>query len=167
MSVSPNLAAQAVVDFKTPRPGSCITPEFLAEFKSLFSIQFPTNTQLSEMKASGDQGNLSVVAGDGGIYTPAALFFTDTLPFVSSQVTFTGWDQAIDARTCLLNFFALYDEDEVGQPAQRDPSGATINVRPTVELVSIEANKVVLTVKNNSEPCQLTLQLFQPATPET
>ena len=167
MSVSPNLAAQAVVNFKTPRPGSCITLEFLAELKALFSIEFPTNSQLAEMKASGDSGNLSVVAGDGGIYTPAALFFSDTLPFVSSQVTFTGWDQAIDARTCLLNFFALYDATEVGQPAQRDPSGATINVRPTVELVRVSATTVVLTVRNNSEPCQLTLQLFQPATPET
>jgi hypothetical protein len=167
MAVSPNFLQQAVVRFKPPRAGSCLTPELLAELSSLIEVELIDSTSQVDMKASGDQNNLSAVAGDGGIFTPASLLYTDTLPFTGTQLTFTGWDQAIDARTAFLNVFPIFSTTEVGQPAQRDPSGTTIQVRPTLEIISIAANAVFVTVRNNSQPCQVTLQLFQPAIPST
>ena len=118
------------------------------------------------MKASSDPNNLSTVAGDGGIFTQAGLFHQETKTFTGTNLTFTGWSSAIDAQTCLLSAFAIYSEDEAGVAVQGDPSG-TKYIRPTLEIVSIASNVVVLTVKNNSEECSVTLQLWQPATPVT
>lgn len=166
MSVSPNVLNQAVVTFADPRPGSCLTRELLSELASLMRIQVVESGQAVEMKASSDPNNLSTVAGDGGIFTQAGLFHQETKTFTGTQLTFTGWSSAIDAKTCLLNCFAVYASTEVGQPVKGEPSG-TENIRPTLEIVSIASNVVVLNVRNNSADCTVTLQLWQPATPVT
>jgi hypothetical protein len=167
MSVSPNVLNQAVISATDPRPGSCWTIESLQELVSYLRVQVVESGQAVEMKASSDPNNLSTVAGDGGIFTQAGLFHQEIKTFVGTQLTFTGWSSAIDATTCSLNVFAVYDATEVGVPALASPGPGAVNIRPTVEIVSIASNIVVVTVRNNSEDCSVTLQLWQPATPVT
>lgn len=165
-SVSPNVLNQAVISATDPRPGSCWTIESLQELVSYLRVQVVESGQAVEMKASIDPNNLSTVAGDGGIFTQAGLFHQEIKTFTGTQLTFTGWSSAIDAKTCLLNVFAVYDSTEAGKPVKGEPTG-TENIRPTVEIISIASNIVVVTVRNNSEDCAVTLQLWQPATPVT
>jgi hypothetical protein len=167
MAVSPNVLNQAVITAADPRPGSCWTPESLQELVSLLRIQVVESSQSVEMKASSDPNNLATVAGDGGIFAQAGLFHQEIKTFTGTQLTFTGWSSAIDAKTCLLNTFAVYDATEAGVPVLASPGPGVANIRPTLEIVSIASNVVVVTVRNNSQDCAVTLQLWQPATPVT
>lgn len=163
MSANIDAGDSLSVKFRTPRPGSCLTPEIVAELASLIYVEKPPASTTQGACVSKDPNNLASLDGETCILVPAA-----ELSEQSESWTVAGGDEVefdvpsgFDATQCLLSFWAVYASNETGTSVD---AGAA-HIWPTVYLVERTAATVTLNIKNATQDATIYLQLLKVPTP--
>lgn len=152
--VAPDFANQLKVSFKSPPPGSCLTPELLSEIASLLVVEFPGQNTQDGPCVSQQTNNLVSLDAENCIFVPGVDRYSDQEDFLSaapSDITFTGWPESIDATVAIMQITPLF--------AQSDFATAHYDV------VSVAADKVVVRVGGATQDAAILFKLVQNPVP--
>lgn len=169
MSTAPDSDDILNVRMRSPRQGSCLSPQLAKEIETSLEVSLKqSNNQTSVPLISNQVDNLASLDGDNGIYVPAGSLHTETQTWLAAnpaKVTFKAFAaNQIDATKALLSFYWIPGSAEAGTAVLKDPSG-TATIRPTVEVSSVTSGVVEFQVYNATSDISITLQLFVPAIP--
>jgi len=163
---------EALVSFRNPTPGSCLTKELLQELASLLVVKLGSITQKVEVPVSTDTNNLASLDAANAILVPAVVVYSDTktVPAIGPyELVFSGWPSEIDGTVGFLEI-VLYSTNP-GVAAATGSGVTAVNIQPRYKVTERTATSITVVVLNmkssDANGATVTFRLAQLPIPPT
>lgn len=173
MPVNPDASQELDVSFRPPPPGSCFTPEQLAQLASMLVVKLPAGaTDQTAPCTSNDVNNIASLDADNCILVPSTDVYREDQTWdaatPSTNVVFEEFASlGFDATVCGLSIHIYLASTETGTAVLKSPGPGVEHIWPQYFIVERSAGKIEIEIKNATADVRVEIELTKVPLPVT